>query len=233
MAKGYRLFIVILVLTSGLVGGQANAQQVRAGVVAGLNLAQVDGDEIYGFNKPGFNAGLFASVPIGKNFFFSLETDFNQKGSHQGKQYELQDTTGAIMTGAYDLRLNYLEVPVLFFYNDKNVLAAGGGFSYGRLVGITEKEHGKVVNTTTLNSGIYDRNDFNILADIRFRIYKNFKGNIRYAYSLVPIRTREFTSLIGDKWTRKQYNNVISFRIIYTINEKLPPVKDKSRETGF
>jgi hypothetical protein len=201
------------------------SQNVKAAVMAGFNISQVDGDEIYGYHKPGFNAGLSAIVPIGRNFNFALETVFNQKGARQGDQYYDTDSAGKVYTGAYNVRLNYLEVPFLLFYNDKDIVMAGGGISYGRLVGITEEEHGQKVTSTTLTSGTYNRDDLNLIADVRFRIYKKFQFNVRYAYSIAQIRTREFEDFLGNTWERKQYNNLISFRFIYMINEK-PPLAD-------
>ena len=59
-------------------------------------------------------------------------------------------------------------------------------------------------------------------SDLRFRIYKKLKFNIRYAYSLAKIRTRTFEDFQGQTWTRDQFNNLITFRLVYMINEKLP-----------
>ena len=214
-------------------------QRIRGEIIAGMNLSQVDGDEIYGFHKVGMNLGLGAMVPLGKNFSFTIETLFNQKGSYQGKQYEdeLIDTaTGqviAVYNGMYRLKLDYLEVPFLIQYTDKNIITAGLGFSYGRLVNIKEYEHDTLNLKTTLNSGVYDKNDFNILGDIQLRIHKNiprWKLNIRYAYSLRKIRTRDFYTVPppGELYsTRDQYNNCISLRLIYMFNENPPLAEQK------
>ncbi|MCB0822992.1 MAG: outer membrane beta-barrel protein [Bacteroidales bacterium] len=228
-----RLGIIILIFIAIISYRSAEAQQVRGAVIGGINLAQVDGDEIFGFNKFGGNLGLGAVVPIGNNLNFSIETIFSQKGSYQSAQYNDVDSLGNVTTGAYNLSLNYLEVPFLLFYNDKNVISGGAGFSYARLVGIKEYEHGSKIETTTLNTGPYDKNDFSILADVRFRMYKRFMFNIRYAYSLAKIRTREFEDLLGNTWERKQYNNTISFRIIYMFNEKPPVADSKNNNSGF
>jgi hypothetical protein len=206
----------------------SRSQDVKAAVIAGFNISQVDGDEIYGYHKPGFHAGLSAIVPIGRNFNFALETLFNQKGARQGHQYYNTDSAGNVFTGAYNLRLNYLEVPFLLLYNDKDIVIAGGGFSYGRVVSIKETEHGQRVSSTTLTSGTYNMDDLNLIADVRFRIYKKFQFNVRYGYSITKIRTREFEDFLGNTWERKQYNNLISFRFIYMINEK-PPLADTKR----
>lgn len=211
-------------------GPELMAQRIKGEVFAGMNLSQVDGDEIYGFDKVGLNSGVGAILPIGRHFTFSIETQFTQKGSVQGEQY--QDTvfnpnTGEneYWTGEYKLKLDYLEVPVLFHFTDR-IISAGLGFSYGRLVNVKEYEHGNLVTTTTLNGGPYDKNDYNVLFDFNFRIHKKiskFKFNIRYAYSLDKIRTRDFyNKFFEHTGTRDQFNNVISLRLMYVFNEKPP-----------
>lgn len=201
------LFVILFGLTFSLHG-----QVFKGAVIAGFNLSQVDGDEVYGFKKFGANVGASAIIPFTDHWEVSIETLFSQKGSYQGPQ---RDDS---LSGEYRLRLNYLEIPVLVHYNDKNRMMFGLGFSYGRLTSVEEFEHGQKVETTTINEP-YDRNDYNGIADIRFRIYQRLKFNIRYAYSIRKIRTREFTPPNVDPWTRKQYNNFWSFRLIYVINE--------------
>jgi len=180
-----------------------------------MNLTQVDGDEVFGFKKVGANVGAGVMIPIKGNWDVSLEALFSQKGANQKPQWD--DST---RNGAYRLNLNYAVVPVLIMYTDKEFISAGAGFSWGRLVGVKEWEHDKLVETTTLNSGVYNKNDFSILADLRIRVYKQLKFNLRYQYSLVKIRTREFENGAGETWTRDQFNNVISFRLIWVFNEQ-------------
>jgi len=120
-------------------------------------------------------------------------------------------------------------VPVLVHYTDKNIFTVGAGLSWGRLVKVDEWEHGNKTNTS-LSSGTYSQNDINILADLRFRIWKKLKFNIRYAYSIPKIRTREHSDLSGDTWIRKQYNNLVSFRLIYVFNERQSFVNRNEQE---
>jgi hypothetical protein len=202
--------LLILLLNSSMV---ADAQVIKGAVIAGFNLSQVDGDEVYGFEKFGANVGAAAIIPFSDRWEVSVETLFSQKGSHQKPQ---RDDS---LSGEYLLKLNYLDVPVMVHYNDKDIVVFGLGFSYGRLTNVEEYEHGNRVETTTLD-GPYSRDDINGIADIRFRIYQRLKFNVRYAYSLTKIRTREFTPPHVDPWTRKQYNNFWSFRLIYVINER-------------
>ncbi|MBP6977219.1 MAG: porin family protein [Bacteroidales bacterium] len=213
--------LLITLLCGSLV---ANAQVIKGAVIAGFNLSQVDGDEVYGFRKFGANVGASAIIPFTDHWEVSIETLFSQKGSRQGPQ---RDDS---LSGEYKLKLNYVDIPVMVHYNDKDRLMFGLGISYGRLTGVEEYEHGRKIETTTID-GPYSRDDINGIADIRFRIYKGLKFNVRYAYSLKKIRTREFSPPNVDPWTRDQYNNFWSFRVIYVINEKQSErIKDENQQ---
>jgi hypothetical protein len=234
-----KAYIILLLFCITITTNNAFSQRIKGEIIAGMNFSQVDGDECYGFHKLGMNMGLGAVVPLGKNFSFSIETLYNQKGAYQGKQYEDQviDTaTGQVIAeynGMYKLKLDYLEVPVLIQYTDKEIFTAGVGFSYGRLVNVKEWEHDTLNLKTTLNSGIYDRTDYNVLVDLQMRIHKKiprWKLNVRYAYSISKIRTRDFYTVPppGELYsTRDQYNNLLSLRLIYVFNERPPLANQK------
>lgn len=186
----------------------------------GVNASQVDGDEVYGYKKFGLNTGLSAIVPFGEHWAVSIENIYNQKGAHQKPIYS--DS----LDGSYDLKLNYLEVPVLVHFNDKDIVTVGAGFSWGRLIKVSEQRNGWDMPATTLKSEIYNRNDFNVLLDVRFRVFERFRFNVRYAYSMTPIATREVVDSKTLKPNiRDQYSGLFSFRLIYVFNE------DYSRES--
>jgi hypothetical protein len=209
-----KIFFLLMLLLFGFNVFEVNAQIIKGEVILGMNLSQVDGDEVFGFKKVGLNVGAGVLVPIAKSWDVSFEAIFSQKGANQKQQ-----RSDTIENGAYRLNLNYAEVPVLVMYTDKEFISAGAGFAWGRLVGVKEWEHGQLVETTTVNSGVYEKNDFSILGDLRIRIYKQLKFNLRYQYSLVKIRTREFGNVNTGFWTRNQFNNLISFRLIWVFNE--------------
>ena len=211
-----RLLIVLLLLA---LGSSVLAQRFKGAVMGGMNISQVDGDEVVGYHRVGAHLGVAAILPI-KKFDITLETVFNQKGAHEGQQY-LDTVKGIIYTGEYDLRLNYVEVPLLAHYTDRERLTAGAGFSWGRLVNYKEVEHGGGVPPYS-DTVEFNKNDFNVLVDLQVRLYKRLKLNFRYSYSIVPIREREFYDFSGNTWTRKQYNNYFTIRLVYVINEALP-----------
>ncbi len=210
-----KIIFFLLTFFISLFVGRIQAQVIKGEAILGMNLSQVDGDEVFGFKKVGLNVGAGVLIPIARNWDVSLEALYTQKGANQKPQYPDSDSNYA-----YRINLNYAEVPVLVMYTDKGFISAGAGFSWGRLVGVKEWEHGKLVETTTVNNGPYNKNDFCILGDLRIRIYKQLKFNLRYQYSLVKIRTREFGHISTGFWERDQYNNVISFRLIWVFNEE-------------
>ena len=211
----------ILILTLLIVGSILNpaiGQIIKGEALLGLNLSHVEGDEVSGFKKFGLNIGAGALIPFKKKWDVSMEVTYNQKGARQAKQYSDSDSLGNVTTGAYKLRLNYVEVPILVHFTDKEFITIGAGFSWGRLVGVQEWEHGNIVESTTLNSGTYNKNDFSYIIDARVRIKGPLKFGVRYQNSMVKIRTREFENSEGT-WSRDQFNKVLTFRLIYIFNE--------------
>ncbi len=217
--RGLKIVIVILLITSGI-SSSLLGQIIKGEATLGLNFTQVEGDEVHGFKKPGLNIGAGVLIPFKKNWDVSMEVTFNQKGAKQRDQYNEIDSLGNVTTGAYKLRLNYVEIPVLVHYTDKEFITIGAGFSWGRLVVVQEWEHGKRVESTTLASGVYNKNDFCYIIDARIRINGPLKFGIRYQNSIAKIRTREFTDFSGGKWTRDQFNKILTFKLIYIFNEE-------------
>ena len=209
---------LLLVLCSTAFG-----QRFQGAIAMGGNLTQVDGDEVYGFKKVGFNVAAIAIMPIKKKWAISLEATFSQKGAYQKYPREANPDKSLPY---YNLRLNYAEVPVLIHFTDKEFLTFGLGLSWGRLVGVKEIEWG-VQTPLTLYSGEYGRDDINGIIDIRVPVYHRLSFDIRYAYSFLKIRTRTFTSPSGSQTTREQYNNIITFRLYYIFNERKIRPNDK------
>ncbi len=213
MIKKTVFFISISILLS--ITADLSAQIIKGEAIAGFNLSQVDGDMFYGFHKFGVTVGAGAMIPFGKNWDASVEVLYNQKGARE--RSKIFDT---ICTYDYKLRLNYAEVPVMVHYTDKDFITAGVGFSWGRLVGASEWQN-QIKTPTTAKNGVYDINDFNIIGEVRIKIKGPLKFNVRYSYSLMPLREREFTNCdTNDKFTRQQYNNLISIRLVYMLGEE-------------
>lgn len=227
-------YVVIIVLLAAS-GSAAEAQRFLGLVGAGMNLSQVDGDEVVGYKKIGRQLSLGVSLPIRKKWDVTLETVFSQKGAREKAQYIHTVTDSTVIpvktftyTGEYNLRLNYVEVPLTAHYTDKEKFTVGMGFSYGRLVNSKETEHGG--NIAPYSDTVkFRNNDWNVVFDLQFRIWKQLKGNVRFNYSMFPVRERIYKDVIygiRDPYERKQYNHLFTVRFIYVFNEKY----NKNRE---
>ena len=213
--KTSRTIILLIILTLILASVDLNAQRFKGAVMGGFNISQVDGDEVYGYHRFGGNIGAAAIMPF-NNWDITLEAVFNQKGAYQKRRY-----SGDSLTGEYNLRLNYVEVPLLVHYTDKKFISAGLGFSYGRLVKAYEEEHSGS-QPPYMDSVAFRKDDWNFLADFQIRIWKRLWFNVRFAYSMAPIRERTYNPPgFPEPWTRKQYNHLWTFRLVYVFNEDL------------
>ena len=220
MKKG--LLFLIVITTFVLSPQLLNAQFIKGVIIGGFNTTQVDGDEVFGFKKWGFNAGVGAIIPFNKKWSISLENIYTENGAYQSRQF-----MDSLEDGSYNLKLNYVEVPIMIHYTDKERITIGAGFSYAALVKVDEWEHGHKTEAS-LDSETYSNGDFRMHIDLRFRIWKQIHGNVRYTYSITKIRHREYDPNPGftDPWERNQFNNILSFRLVWIFNEKIRPKSD-------
>ncbi|MCU0370974.1 MAG: PorT family protein [Bacteroidales bacterium] len=219
------LFIIITLIA---LSSSLSAQRFLGAVAGGMNLTQVDGDEVIGYKRVGGHLGIGAILPIKKKWDITLETVFNQKGAYEGPQYQ-DSVYGTLINGKYDLRLNYVEVPLTAHFTDRERYTVGAGFAYGRLVSSKEVEHDGAVPPYS-DTVAFNKNDYSVLVDLQVRIWKHMKFNFRYEYSIVPVRERTFIDPYGNEEPniRKQYNNMLTFRLVYVINEPEPaPLPEK------
>ncbi len=217
--------ILIMCAFLGFFTTESKAQLVKGEAFLGLNLSQIDGDQAYGYTRLGLHTGFGGLLTIYQkgdfSIDFSMEIAFNQRGSHQGRLYN-DTVNGEVITGEYDIYMNYLEVPVLFYFSDRQIYSLGLGASYGRMVGLREYEHGRLtdVNLNYTGNDKYKLDDFCFIADLKVRLHERLKLGVRYQYSMAKIRTRDYYLVNGEfDCTRDQYNNVITARLIYVFNE--------------
>ncbi len=257
--------IVLLLITFHL----TYSQVFKGEIIVGGNVTQVDGDEVFGYKKVGINAGLGVMYPFSfkkgnkdKNWGLSMEMLFNQKGSRQPNYTGINfcDTcppeTPCDSTIKYNVKMNYISMPLMLHYTDVNGWSIAFGLAYNRLAGFKEIENGLVKQnvysiSTIINpnmdkiekmlenkNALFAKDELSVIVDVRFRIWQQLKMNFRFEYSLFPVGVRKFYLQDGipvDPYIRKQYNNILSLRLIYMLNEpkviieKKPKVKQKDK----
>jgi len=197
------------------------SQRVMGALIGGFNTTNVQGDDVFGFYKFGLNVGAAAIVPLSDRLSMTLETIYSEKGAFhreggRGMDYRLRHDYNH-----YKLVLNYLETPLVIHYNDPNGISGGIGFSYARLINVKEWEDHVRIATTTLNDGPYNPDDWSLLFDAQIDVIKKLKFGARYSFSLFKIRERQYFNVAPDEVKiRKQYNQTLSFRFFWVVNEK-------------
>lgn len=157
MMKHLTLLLVFLscILSTSLFAQskKENQQTFRATIIAGANAAQIDGDDLAGFNKLGIRAGAQVSVRWHRLFESSVGMLYSQKGSAS----ELS-ASGTDLLARFSL--NYVQIPLMVTYDDEG-LQFGAGFSYSRLI------NSKIIIQGILDearSDSYSKNDFSFVA---------------------------------------------------------------------
>ncbi len=187
-----------------------------AGFVAGANFAQVDGDYYAGYRRAGLNVGAIAYAHIATHAALSMEILYSQKGSRSNLPQKSPGNP-LLTLKKYGIDANYAEVPIMLNYFDKRKSHFGIGVSYGRLVNSKENIVLKLSNTQDSVvdfQGKYPfRQDaFDLLAGAHLHLWKGLFLNVRFQYSLMPMRT-EIPPV--DFARAKQYNNLWVFRLMY------------------
>lgn len=174
------------------------SQNIKGGIIGGMNATQVNGDNLSGYHKFGINIGGIAIVPIKKKISVSLEILYSEKGSRSGVQERVTP---------YKLKLNYIDVPVLFNYQDKEKVMFSFGASFNTLVKF--KEYDNDLDQTPADNP-YAKREYTAIVSGTYFINKHVAFNIRYTFSIFQIGERLLEGKI-----HKQYNNVVPIRLMY------------------
>jgi hypothetical protein len=225
ISKKILFFVCILFSSIVLI----NAQVFKGEIIGGFNMTQVDGDQQIGYKKFGVHAGIGVMFPFSfrrnqenKPWAVSMEILFNQRGARaKNLNYSPGDTINSYAQGKfkYLLRLNYVSIPLIFHFTDSGKWTVGLGFAYNRMFSSQELEYG--IPQTYDSVKRLNPNDFSALVDVRFRIWQQLKFGFRFEYSMFSLRSRHFfrTTNTPDE-TRKQYNNSLTFYLVFMLNEK-------------
>ncbi len=194
-------YFLLLFLLVGLLAPRLHAQTFNAAIIGGINLSQIDGDDMAGYDKVGWNAGVKAYAFLQEQLSLSFELLYSEKGSRAS----LIDRQFVPPTNIF---MQYAEIPVLIHYHDRNGMVFGGGFSYNQLFDFQRTVNG--VNTSQ-DDPVPNNSDWAIVGDLTFVIKDHFGINGRMSYSLFPIANDPNSNLQNQQWL----NNVISLRLMY------------------
>lgn len=179
------LVLISVLLTFGLVQ-QAQAQRFKAGLIGGVNLAQLDGDKLTGFNKIGFNAGARVSAVLHERWQLSIEMLYAQQGSSRTKDDDL--------SSIYDkIRLNFVEVPVMINFLEWK-FHVSAGFSYARLINFEVIDY---TGTDTSDLQNFNSNIFSGILGATYYFNEHIGLNVRWSKYFNDLSGEGDNQLIG------------------------------------
>ena len=174
--------------------------------------SQVDGDSYGGYDKFGPYGGIYLNRATGEKSFVDFGITYIQKGArHNASQLD--------PTGFYISRLNYVEMPLIFstIYKTKYRFEAGISAAY------LFKSHEESAKIGVITTG-WKTYDVGLNAGFGYKLSEKVYTNLRYNYSLVPIRNYQTNVYLGTFWTRifnkGLYNNLLQVSINYIISPK-------------
>lgn len=215
-----RKIILVLLLVNSMISSiyaQENAgyfdgsQSFYGGLIGGMNVSQVDGDTYGGYHKVGINVGGIVYANFTPRLGASLELLFSQKGS---KGVRTSGSTVGDYFEKYTLHINYVEVPVMVrFYNTPRI-HFGAGASYSQYVSAKESYEGLYALSFDPDVYRFKKYEIDLMASISYMIYKGLMGDVRFQYSVTPVRDGYFAPQ-GFSNGGRQMNNMFAFRLAY------------------
>lgn len=157
----------ICILSAGFSFGQ-----VQYGLKGGFNLATVRYlNDNNSKARIGFNTGAFAEIPVQENLFIRPELLYSSKGF-------AYSATSSSREGS--LRLNYINLPVLFAFRPANNVS----FMAGPEIGYLQKAVSKSQGITTDMTNFYRHFDvgFDLGASYNFNKFLGIEGRYNYGF---------------------------------------------------
>jgi len=152
-----KLILGIAVTASSLAFAQttttaSSSSDVRFGVKAGMNVASLSKDAGLEDQKSkiGFNAGVFATIPVAESFSIQPEVLYSQYGAkiENVDEFTVLGTTTRNVE-SYSTHLDYITVPVMFQYNFVPNFYVEAGPEFGFMLSAKNKGD----RTTTVTTG--------------------------------------------------------------------------------
>jgi opacity protein-like surface antigen len=199
-----RFFLVLILLATGLI--PLPAQRFIGGIMAGFTASQVDGDSYAGYNKPGFQGGVFVTTPMNTLFSARLEIRYSSRGALHAASKD--------NTGYYRLGLHYIDIPVSATLMVKHFGWIEAGLIPGYLFAAGGRDDaGKLPDETLVE---FRKFDLGTMLGVHFRLTEKLSLQVRYAYSLFSIRDPDvagsYYSWFGKLFGHSQgdFNNYLS-----------------------
>ena len=180
--KNWSFYALLAFIILGSATTEVHSQsRFRAGLVAGVNASQINGDDSAGYNKLGFRAGLRAVTILGDKSELNFDILFSQRGSAN----ELNPNGTNIR---FVIHTNYVEVPVVFVFKDWEEsdyyrIHVFGGLSYARLINSRVEEFPPIFD----EQDNFANDNIAIRLGASYYLNKNWGFSLSWSRSFLPL----------------------------------------------
>ena len=178
------------------------------GFKGGINFSNLYTDDVDDQNVlTGFNAGLYAKLPITKSFAIQPEIYYTTKGA------ELTYNTLGV-NGVAKFNINYVEVPVLAVINlTENFNIHAGPYAAYMVSGKTTNDSNLGSSQSTLDTNDFERFDAGLAAGVGLD-FEVLSFGVRYNYGLTKIEKEQSN---GNTYTDAK-NSVFNVYVGLSLN---------------
>jgi hypothetical protein len=205
MAFKYLLNIFISIILMCFLG-KLNAQVFKPGFILGVNKCEIDGlpyGQNFGYNQTKISLmfGPTISTEINSNLDFELQLRYSQLGMKKPMNPHWNDYV------SWNLKLDYLQIPLLANIKIYQKFSLSPGLTYGRLVGLRFKDPLNAIDPIIRDRTWYRKSDLSASAYVNYEIEQYAKVFIGVSHSLIPINVNATESFLSPfRYNRGSYN---------------------------
>ena len=183
---------VLLTVAAVMAFGLMNAQEVKYGAKAGLNMSNFGGDAENTDMKIGFQIGGFAEIKISDKFAVQPELLFSTQGA---KSEYSESEPGYSYSEESTVKLNYLNIPIMAKYYATEKFYVEAGPQIGFLMSAKEDFDYSETFMGTTDSGSTSEDikdglnstDFGLGLGLGYNFTENVGAGLRYTAGLSDI----------------------------------------------
>lgn len=177
----------------------------------GASFSHVRGDNMTGYNKPGFHLGFGVSYPIGKKWDLSMTMGYSQKGSRR-RYNEYGNPIGGANSW-HVLRTDYLEVPFLLHFHVMEKWQLLGGLAGSRLI---TSYRGDFAGSGDVGTDFMRSYELSYHLGVSYNWKEDLNLYVRHATSIISVDNSEFSTLFSP-YAIGLIHNVFMFGIEKTL----------------
>lgn len=175
-------------------------QGFSGSLVAGISATQVDGDDLFGYEKLGALFGLNVTTPLSPRLDLRLGVEYIGKGSKKDVTLESPES--------FKYQFDYLEMPFLLEFHFTEPFYSITGIAPAYLLSARIVENGIAYDKSLY---AYRKFDVPLVIGMGYRVRPRLDVRARFCYSLTYINE--------DPPTPRQFNNQLDFSVAWDLQK--------------